>query len=152
MGMCEMCGTESQLVGALVEGTLLKVCGRCSSFGNVIAVKKPSIVERATRTIAVEEVSQYVAENCPSTVKHAREHKGWKQRDLAQRIGEKESVVHHIESGHLHPPFGVALKLEKVLGVKLIASYQAPKEKTINLQDTSLTIGDLVKLKDKRKH
>ena len=149
MGTCEMCGTEGELVDAIVEGTMLSVCRKCSRHGRVVTVEKPVITEQRPKKIVIEEVSRYVIDNYAILVKKARERRDWKQEDLAHQINEKESVIHKIESGHMKPDMNLAQKLEKTLGIVLIVQYEEPKEKMVNLKDDALTIGDLVKLKGK---
>ncbi len=150
MGTCEMCGYEGELVDAVVEGSMLNVCRKCSRYGHVVAVEKPRFAEQKQRKIVVEEVSKYVMDNCGKLVKQARERKGWTQEDLARQIRERESIISHVESDHLKPSLDLATKLERALGIVLILMYEEPREKPLNLRDESLTIGDLVQLKEKR--
>ena len=144
-----MCGAETWLVDAIVEGTMLKVCSKCSNFGHVVKVEKPTFHDERPRKVVLQEVSRYVMDNAATLVKQAREKKNWKQEDLAHKIGEKESVIHHVENGHLKPSMDLAVKLERALGIVLIITYEEPKQKQVNLKNDALTIGDLVKLKDK---
>lgn len=150
MGTCEMCGTETWLVDAIVEGSMLKVCSRCANFGRTVKVEKPVFHEERPHKVILQEVSKYVIDNSAFLVKQAREKRGWKQEDLAHAIKERESVIHHVENGHLKPSLDLAIKLERALGIVLIVTYEEPKQKQVNLKNDGLTIGDLVKLKDKR--
>ena len=71
-----------------------------------------------------------------------------KQEELARRLAEKESVIHHIESGNFVPSLALARKLEKCLGITLVEIPQLEREKQhINFRDDALTIGDLLKKK-----
>ena len=55
--------------------------------------------------------------------------------------------MHKLETGNLQPTLLLAKKLEKILNIKLIEVYQETNEK-LNLKDSTLTIGDLVNLKN----
>ena len=145
-----MCGAESDLVSAVVEGSMLKVCKRCSCFGNVIEVSKSLEVVKTPRSIVVEEPVNFVVEGAGNIVKGAREERGLKQSQLGKMVGEKESVVHKIENGMMKPTLVTAGKFERILDVKLIEGYQEPDKKNVfSLGDKRLTIGDLIKLKKK---
>ena len=70
-----------------------------------------------------------------------------KQEELAQKIAEKVSVIHKVESKHLRPSLALAKKLEHFLNIKLIEKYKEEKTKTLDFTDSALTIGDLIKFK-----
>ncbi|VEU21332.1 DEKNAAC102793 [Brettanomyces naardenensis] len=52
-------------------------------------------------------------------IQKARQDKKWTQKDLAQRINEKPTVVNEYESGRGIPNQQVLTKMERALGVKL---------------------------------
>ena len=52
----------------------------------------------------------------------ARQEKGWTQKELAQRINEKSTVVSQYESGQAVPNPEIINKLERALGTKLRGS------------------------------
>jgi putative transcription factor len=150
MSACDMCGMDVELVDAIVEGTMLQVCRRCSSYGDVITVERVQPDTKKPRKIVVEEETSHVVDDCSQRVKSAREKKKLKQQELAQQIGERESVIHKIESGHLQPSHDLARKLERYLGVNLLVTYKELPKKTVDLREGELTIGDLLKYKGKR--
>jgi putative transcription factor len=49
----------------------------------------------------------------------ARQTKGWTQKDLAQRVNEKQSLINDYETGRVVPSGQVIAKLQRVLGVSL---------------------------------
>lgn len=59
-------------------------------------------------------------------LQQARTAKGWTQKDLAQRINEKQSVVNEYETGRVVPNPQVISKLQRALGVSL---PKIPKKK-----------------------
>lgn len=146
-----MCGAETELVDAIIEGTLLHVCRRCAGFGETVAVKGPAPAPLKQKKAVVEEALHYVVPDYAVRVKQAREKRGWTQEDLARSLRERESVIHKIESGHMKPPLALAQKLEKALGITLVELYEEPAQRTVNFKDSALTIGDLVKLKSEDK-
>jgi putative transcription factor len=156
MPSCDLCGKESNLVQAIVEGSLLSVCNNCSKFGNVVQVDKPAVQKRETRrTIAQAMPSRTLAENIETVVqdysmriRKAREIKDLTQEKLGQAIAEKESLIHKLESGQMRPSIKLARKLQQFLGVELLTKeleedYDGP----LNLKEEGLTIGDLIKRK-----
>jgi len=147
MANCDMCGKEGNLIDAVVEGAMLKVCISCKDHGNVIPVVKPNFVKEKVIEQTEEEI-EVIVDNYSEVVKKARENKGLKQEELAKDIAEKESVIHQIESGGLKPTFKIAKKLEAYLRINLITKSQKMEkgvEKKIDFSDKNLTIGDLLK-------
>jgi len=152
MSLCDLCGKEAELIDAIVEGSILKVCKTCVKFGEAIEIKK-SVSEEPKDEVEVtkkEEIIEDIVKDYPVKIKKARESLKMLQKELAERIAEKESVIHNLESGHLVPSLDLAKKLEKFLNIKLIIERKEKKTEKIDFHSASLTIGDLVKLgKDK---
>jgi putative transcription factor len=153
MGTCEMCGTEAKLQEAIVEGSMLKVCNRCSSFGTAVEVKKEVAGvrgggKRVPRKIYVEEPVDFVMEGAGRIIKESREEKELTQGQFAGMVGIKESMVHKIETSLQKPDLPTAKKIERILDIKLIEGYKDSENKVqFNLDDKDLTIGDLLKFK-----
>jgi len=147
---CDLCGSDEELYATEIEGTRLNVCKSCSQFGKVI--KKTTNIEipkRIEKTkIMQEEIVQVIVENCSSLIKKKREALGLKQKELAKKIAEKESVIHKLESGAIEPNISLARKLEKALSIRLLEEEKiektAIKPKT---KDSGVTIGDMLNLK-----
>ena len=150
---CDLCGkTEDNLNRAIIESVELNVCSGCSKFGKVIApVKRYSPKEQhrmAQKAAPKEEKIELLAENYPEIIKKRREAMGLSQKDFALRISEKESTVHHIETGHFTPPIAMARKLEKILGVKLVEEHEERHEAPgKNRNEKGFTLGDFIKIK-----
>ena len=148
---CELCGRNSELVQAVVEGSMLNVCNDCSKFGNVVAVQKTRpIIQNKIRKIMEEESLEIVKSGFGTLIKEAREKLGLKQEEFAKRLNEKESFMHKIESNSIKPSISFSKKLEKALGIKLVEFYKEDEKKNINFKDDGLTIGDLIKIKSRR--
>jgi len=94
-----MCGLDSELFKARIEGTELNVCKRCLQFGTQLEqmarVHAPvKIVQKPE-----EEVQEVIVSNYSHLVKDRREALNLKQEDLAKRLSEKVSIIHKIETG-----------------------------------------------------
>ncbi len=148
---CEMCGSDIDTRECIVEGTILDLCSKCSSYGNIIKMEKPDLVPvNKPRKIVVEEPLQILVDNCGELIKKAREKKEMKQAELGMFTGEKESVINKYERGLLKPSLQTALKLQKKLGVVLIEDYETQNQVQFNINDKDITIGDLLKFKKKK--
>ena len=91
-----------------------------------------------------EEDYHIISRDYARIVKEAREKLGLEQHQLAERIAERESVIHRIESGLLEPPIKLAKKLEISLKIKLIELYVEEQKGNVDFRNKALTIGDLI--------
>ena len=86
-------------------------------------------IDASEDVIAPPKVSLSVAQ----AIMKARQAKEWTQKELAQKINEKPTIIGEYESGKGIPNQQVLGKLERVLGVKLrgknIGEPLAPKSK-----------------------
>ncbi len=146
MAQCDMCGKETELIDAIVEGTMLSVCNKCARHGEAVPVVKEEKNDYSPELVVEPELQ---IKDCAKQVKQAREKKGMTQKQLAEALAEKESVIHRIESGKIKPPVNVANKLEQFFGIKIVEEEVPEKKdvKRLNLRDPGLTIGDLLKMK-----
>tara|TARA_Y100000310_G_scaffold1020_3_gene1455 strand:+ start:3083 stop:3529 length:447 start_codon:yes stop_codon:yes gene_type:complete len=145
-----MCGHEGLINEAIVEGSLLSVCEKCSTFGKVVQLEKPTAkaVFSKLRKHPTEELKEIVVENCATLIKEAREKRNMKQEELAAHLQEKTSILQRLETGTLVPSLTLARKIEKQLTIKLVEPYLEKKQTThVNLHNKKLTIGDLIKVK-----
>ncbi len=143
---CEMCGSEDNLVMALVEGVELKVCQKCVGYGKVL--RKPIVrsVGRPQSALPSKEVIQIIKEDYSKIIREKREKMGLKQNEFARYLTEKESLIHQIESGTYTPSIELARKLERQLSINLIEEKElAPQH--LKAKTEEYTIGDMVKIK-----
>ena len=147
---CELCGKRGKLVDTIIEGSLVSVCDNCTHFGKTIVLQKRLVTEgpKIPRKIKLVEEKEFITKEYPQMIKRAREERKLLQKQLAEQIGEKESVIHQLESGHLEPSLVLAKKLEHFFNIRLIEKHEEPNEK-INFSDAALTIGDVLKLRRK---
>ena len=153
MSLCDMCGKETNLVVALIEGTELNVCSKCAKFGKILRrVIEEKPIEKIGRKVIKEEADEEeiiegIVEGYGKLIKEAREKLGLKQEDFAKKINEKVSLIHNIESEHHEPSLKLAGKIEKFLKIKLIEQTKLENDKFDKMTDNQVTVGDLIKLK-----
>ena len=159
-----MCGKEmTSLLPVRIEGTILSVCRDCARFGdNVKAGGKqgttvePSLIqvrlqnrERRMKTKDVYEGGEEsfeMALDYPKRIKEAREKMGWKQEELAAKMNERESIIHKLESGTMHPDDALIRKVEKTLDIKIKEKVTiAAVEKSTGKK--GMTLEDFIKKK-----
>jgi len=152
---CDLCGRESKLVDAIIEGSLVSVCNLCIKYGKIITLEKTHIKEEKFVKVKLKSIQkdnetiEIIVQDYAEKIKNARENLNLKQIELARLIAERESTIHNIESGHLKPSIETTKKLEQFLKIKLIEEYkEAKKVSNINFKNEKLTIGYLLKIKN----
>ena len=147
-----MCGAKTKLFKAKIEGTEMNVCRDCSKFGKIIGeVKEPEKPKKIEKIAKEEgpyiEMLQVIVEDYPERIRNAREKMGLKQKDLAKKLNEKESLIHKIETKDFEPNINLARKLERFLKIRLIEQHEEVHTKEAKTKSDTLTIGDFVKIK-----
>ncbi len=150
---CDLCGkVDENLARVLIEGVELEVCPACSKFGKVIKpVRRLSPKEQHKQfqktAESQKEKIELLIENYAEIIKKRRESMGLSQKDFANRINEKESIIHKIETGTLAPPLSLAKKLEKALGIKLVEEHEEIHEIFKKKREEGFTLGDFINIK-----
>jgi|TARA_Y100000031_G_C7971218_1_gene270468 putative transcription factor len=72
---------------------------------------------------------------------------GITQKELAERLNEKESVITRIEVGRMVPPISLAHRLERKLEITLVAVLEEEDVGPLKSHDAPLTLGDVVKVR-----
>ena len=152
---CDLCGkVDEQLSRTLIESVELNVCGACSKFGKVLApVKRYSpkeqhkMMQRAQPQAQKEEKIEILVENYADLIKKRRESVGLSQKDFALKLNEKESMIHHIETGTFEPTLEIARKLERILGIKLVEEHKENHQMQKTKREEGFTLGDFIKIK-----
>lgn len=133
----------------MIEGVELNVCSGCSKFGKVLSYIKKPYKEPIKKTEEKEEKIELLVENYAELIKRKRESMGLTQKDFANKINEKETTIHKIETGTLMPPLPLARKLEKILGIKLIEEYLEKQESFKRAKTEGFTLGDFINVKNR---
>ena len=166
---CEMCGRpvrkrDSKVV--YIEGARLVLCPQCYSRVAKRTVKEevknattkkassskpPTSLRKPIKRRSPKLENYEVVEDYARRVREARERLGWTQRTLAEAVKESENVIKRIESGRLTPTIELAMRLEKVLGIKLLEPViDSDFTRPLSGSSTSfkeLTLGDIVSIK-----
>ncbi|MEM4239649.1 MAG: multiprotein bridging factor aMBF1 [Candidatus Woesearchaeota archaeon] len=145
---CEMCGKDTELFTAMIEGSQLRVCAACGRFGKILKKVKLSASAKPAAKSEPAQVEQVVSDY-GQRIKAAREKLGMTQKDFAKLVAVKESLIHKMETGHFEPPIDMARKMEKILRIILVEVREEGvvasegKEK----RPEGMTIGDIINLK-----
>ena len=160
---CDICGRR--IVGKpqyrFFEGARLMVCDICARFAEKsqpqtppqepIPTKKyiPSPKKKIQKKTTTE---LELREDYAKVIRDARELKGWTQTELSNQLMERLSTLRHIEGGKMRPNEALTERLEKVLGITLLASSSdIPEIKIDSKLPDDMTLGDVVQLKTKKK-
>ena len=152
MPLCDVCGKNTSTFRVNIENAILSVCENCSKFG-INPTEIPKLIEPKQKEIKqpfIEEI-EIITQDFSQKIKEAREKLNLRQVELANKISEKESIIHKLESSQFPPSIELAKKLERFLNIKLIEIYKPETEKQIDFKDDSLTIGDLIKVKEQKR-
>jgi len=149
---CDLCGkVDEQLNRTLIESVELTVCGACSKFGKILAPVKRYSPKEQHRMIQKagqkEEKIEILVENYADLIKKKRESMGLSQKDFASKLNEKESMIHHIETGTFEPTLEMARKLERILGIKLVEEHEEKHQMQKTKREEGFTLGDFIKIK-----
>lgn len=147
---CDLCGKiDEELNRALIEGVELNVCSNCSKFGKVLCPSRKEFLKESKRAKIEpkEEKIELIVDNYAEIIKRKRELIGLAQKDFANKINEKESTVHKIETGALEPSSALAKKLEKALGIKLIEEHLEKHEAFKKSKAEGFKLGDFIKVR-----
>lgn len=170
---CDICGRDigGQAFKIEVEGAKMLVCHVCQKLGKPYEEERmpPSQPQHQARSPSVAnaptlpgkkkielptEMDQIdLVEDIPQRVRKYRTKLGLSQEDLAKRVKEKLSVIQKIETGKITPDIRLCRELEHELKVKLLAprseTEDAPKGQ--RPPPSEVTLGDIIKIKDKTK-
>ena len=152
MPLCEMCGKETKLMTANVEGVELKVCSLCTKYG---VVKRPTNSKNFSRSFSSKNRKSddsKIVSNYSSLIHSSRERMGMTQEEFAKSLNERVSLVAKWESGTLKPRLDIARKLGKQLGVSMTEKIELGEAfvSGSNKSD-AFTLGD-IKVKVRKRH
>ena len=150
MANCEICGQETELIRAEIEGMDMSVCRNCAKFGQIKEIPRikrtpEKFIKKPVRSAPHLEVNESIVSDYAQKIRKARERLGLKQEDFAKKINEKESLLHKMETGSFEPSLPLARKLEKILNIKLIEKVEEKEVSFSREPSEGMTIGDLMK-------
>lgn len=145
MSSCDLCGKEEELFVARIEGSVVNACRNCGRFGNIIRKAEEFKFEiKSRRYIEDDEI---IVENYDEIIRKEREKNGLKQDEFALKLNERESVIRKIENKQMMPSLGLARKIEKFFGVKLVENTSDTQIKLKHSEMRGFTLGDAIKQK-----
>ncbi len=145
---CELCGKDTNLITADVEGVELKVCSDCGKFGKIKQrAKKSEFKPVKYKQQKVEQPQFSIISDFSSIIKSAREKKEMSQEDFAKFLNERVSVIQKWEANSLKPRIDIARQLERKLSVRLVIRDQIKKVELKHEKSDELTLGDFVKVR-----
>ncbi len=153
---CDMCGADTGLVLAEIEGAKLNVCKNCASYGKILGrVRRPLPPAAKKRMIPISprkkpaEPEWVLVKNYAERIRNKRESLGLKQKQMAQKIAEKESLLHKIETGSFKPGIDLARKIERILQITLLEKVESYDAQLPKAKGSALTLGDIIAVKKK---
>lgn len=148
---CEVCGRVIEKpISVNIEGTVMRTCYACSKFGTrVVMRKKRARVKTKKPYRGVKEKALETLPGYGDLLRREREKLGLTQEELGKRLNEKTSVIARLEAEKMSPSESLAKKLEKHMGIKILAEIEEPELKGSRASDRELTLGDIVKIKKK---
>lgn len=178
MVQCEMCGTETSTPKTVkIEGAELDVCDSCAEFGTEVRSQESSGGstkystssssgsgssggsssassgsggggDRSRRRDMFDEMEE-IAQDYDQRIRNARESAGLSQKELANDLNEKASLIRKLERGDTLPSDAVQKKLERKLDITLAEGVDAEDaEWEGGSSSGSYTLGDVVTHKD----
>jgi len=155
MVRCEVCGREirGKPYRRVIEGARMVVCEQCSRFGSEEWSPKPTPPPRARlrRRDEVESAESLApVEGYGSLIREARERLRLEHKEFARILGEKISTVKNLEKEELVPNQALAQKIKRILKIDVLTRETAETTFIPSPQKGAPTIGDLVKLKERK--
>ena len=165
---CEICGSEikGEPYKTKIDNSVMATCKECSRYGKVQSKPQPP-KRRAPKgkngnynnnnnrrnqpyTRKTKEEEYELTEDYAKIIRQKREIRGLTQKQLGEKIYERESVIHKIENGKMVPDEKIARKLEKALNIKIVEKLESDERE---FQDArrfkEATIGDIARIKRK---
>ena len=170
MPTCEICGRECYSTREIaLEGAHLFACNRCAELGKPVhrskkpgyqpstppksrpvSIPRPTSSTRLTSARSRPQRRELVpVEDFTKQIRKAREQKGWSQKDVANQIHERTSLITKIESGKMAPTISLARKLERLFKLTLLEESESVDLSPVP-STSSATLGDVVQIKRKK--
>lgn len=147
MASCDMCGKQTDLVVAEIEGVDMSVCQNCARFGTI--KRRADAAPLKQKKMHVEPAFRVIS-NYAFILRQAREKQNLSQEDFARFLQEKESVVAKWEQSKMQPSVEVARRLEKTLGVMLVEEeIEQAFAQDKKAKGDGFTLGDFMKVRKK---
>ncbi len=152
MPFCDVCGTEAACVRARIEGAVITVCDSCAALGTVVQSQSshtpPQKSKRTHDSYQYSQPSYELREDFGEQLQQERRQKGHSIKQVANRLGEKASVIRRIEAQSLIPDDALVRKLHSYCSFHFYVEVPEQQKRKLK-EEASLTIGDIARLKEK---
>jgi putative transcription factor len=172
MVQCEMCGAETASPTTVeIEGAELDVCDDCTDFGTEVEQQSTGTASTkystdssgsgggesasaggssagGSRRRDMFDDMDEVVQDYDERIRNAREAAGLSQKELAQELNEKASLIRKLERGASLPSDSVQGKLERKLDITLTEGGVGDTEWEGGASTGEYTLGDVVQRKD----
>ena len=162
VGECEVCGAAKVSTQSAMRGqSSIEACHQCMEKMGLDASISPREGTVSPRTRPkhksirgyagisrkgndiMDRRGEELRTDFASTIRQAREDKGWDQRELAKRMAERVNIIQHTEGGK-RPTDSVVKKFERILEIKLMLIRQVDEETPVRrTSDRPMTMADL---------
>jgi len=159
---CELCGKKEATYISFIEGAEQKVCEKCATFGKIKRElpqsapppRRPTAMPRTTSLPSQQkkEMVMSLSADFPKLIRKVREKTGLTQKEFANKLAERESLIHHWETGESEPSIATARKIEKMFGVTLVEQEEVVLTETKKVKPDDITLGDFVEIRKRRVH
>ncbi|MGQ9543345.1 MAG: multiprotein bridging factor aMBF1 [Candidatus Bathyarchaeia archaeon] len=161
---CEICGSviHGHPKRIVIEGSRLVVCPECSGLGEPDLKPKAetsTVKPEPVRTLAPVKIGSSrlpkefeeleIVEDFPKRIREAREERGMSQKDLAETVKERLSIIQKLELGKMVPDMKLARILEHTLKIKLLTPRKEPEIVDVGEANYELTLGDVIQYRKK---
>ena len=156
MGACELCGAEGHSTRqAIASNVNVDACARCIDSMGLELFESPfhKTSEQSRSDLSGNKSSGHsrthviskemsLVQDFHVRIRNERVSRDWDQKNLAMRMNERVNVIQRIENGS-RPTDVLVMKIEKVLGIKLLEESRINNEAQINRgAGRGLTIAD----------
>ena len=162
MGECEVCGaTKVSTRTAIRARSSIEACNQCMEKMGLTVPESAStkshsphhrdVINKSNTTSSkvrkghdiMDRTSDELRDDFASTIRQAREDKGWDQRELAKRMAERVNIIQRTEGGK-RPTDTVVTKFERILDIKLMVKREIDEETHVRrTSDRPMTMADL---------
>ncbi|RAP44507.1 MAG: TIGR00270 family protein [Methanosphaera sp. rholeuAM6] len=166
---CEICGSEikGEPYKTKIDNSVMVTCKECSRYGKVQSKPQPPkkrapkgkpnnnfnsrpAKKNQTYTRKPRDEEYELVEDYAKIIRQKREIKGLTQKQLGEKLYERESVIHKIENGKMVPDEKIARKIEKLLNIEIIEKTDSDEREFQDArQFREATIGDIARIKRK---
>lgn len=126
-----------------VEDVEFTVCASCAQ-GKKILYSKERASKQTQRSARASETEYELVENYGNVIKNAREARKLPIKVVAEMLNIKESFLDRVEKEETAPTQALVEKLEKALGIKLLAEKKPEPKGASRGKGDKVTMGDFV--------